>query len=260
MASTVAHPDPSKVIARTAECMRRLMDAGLTFDDLQTPIDDPDFRQRLVTFWRRGGIVVEVQETESQKAARAIMRTNFLGLPEVVQHFGHVSEIPLATLAEIPFSEETLRACAETHVLVADIGLSILNVRQKARNGLFYPQDWFNSEAFAQETDKACWRLIRKTPVDSSRRKTWNEQMKLIPDSDEVPSARQVINMIILHFLVNGERLLKTLYVRTSSNSSCGFWVDVCSIDRVGLHINRYNDYCGGSSLCVSSVVLPRKS
>lgn len=48
-------PTPAKVVARTSECMRRLLEAGLTYDDLQLPIDDPVARYKIVEFWRLGG-------------------------------------------------------------------------------------------------------------------------------------------------------------------------------------------------------------
>ncbi len=257
--SIVANPDPKKVVARTGECLRLLLEAGLSFDDLQTPIDDPDFRQRLVTFWQRRAIVVEVQETDSQKAARDIMGRNFLGLPEVAQYYGDLSEEQTAALAEVPFSEDTLRTCAESHVLMADIGLSILDVRQKACKGLFYSQDWFNGEQFARETEKAaCWRLIRKTPVDDSTSKAWNEQKKLIADTDEIPSARQVVYMIILNFLATGERLFETLYVRTSSVPSYCNRVLVGYFDRGGLTFSTTTTTSTGAttSMCRRPCVL----
>ncbi len=47
--------DASKVIGRSAECLRRLMEAGLSYADLQLPIDDPEMRDRLVRFWKSGG-------------------------------------------------------------------------------------------------------------------------------------------------------------------------------------------------------------
>ncbi len=45
---------PSQVLGRTNECMRRLFDAGLVFDALQVPIDDPRARERLVKFVNEG--------------------------------------------------------------------------------------------------------------------------------------------------------------------------------------------------------------
>ncbi len=44
-----------KVLGRVAEWYRMMSEAGLAFDDLQRAIDDPDFRSRLVEFWKKDG-------------------------------------------------------------------------------------------------------------------------------------------------------------------------------------------------------------
>jgi hypothetical protein len=48
----IANQELSKVLGRANECMRRLIEAGLTFEDLQSPIDDPQMRERLVRYWK----------------------------------------------------------------------------------------------------------------------------------------------------------------------------------------------------------------
>ncbi len=63
MAQTIANPEPAKVISRASECMRRLMEAGLSYDDLQVPIDDPEMRKRLVQYWRSGTPEIAGQNT-----------------------------------------------------------------------------------------------------------------------------------------------------------------------------------------------------
>lgn len=45
----------SKVLGRFANCQRLLEEAGLTFEAFQWPIDDADFRARLVEFWMSNG-------------------------------------------------------------------------------------------------------------------------------------------------------------------------------------------------------------
>ena len=49
-------------------------------------------------------------DTLSQQTAREIMGRNFLGIAEVTEHFRKVKPAELRQLAEIPFSEEVLRA------------------------------------------------------------------------------------------------------------------------------------------------------
>lgn len=48
----IANQDLAKVLSRTNECMRRLIEAGLTYEDLQTPISNPERRGVLVSFWK----------------------------------------------------------------------------------------------------------------------------------------------------------------------------------------------------------------
>ncbi len=48
----IANHDLSKVLGRANECMRRLIEAGLSYEDLQKPITDPEMRERLVRYWK----------------------------------------------------------------------------------------------------------------------------------------------------------------------------------------------------------------
>ena len=48
---------PSQVSGRLATWHRVMEEAGLEYDDLQVPIDDPSFRSSLVEFWRCRGAI-----------------------------------------------------------------------------------------------------------------------------------------------------------------------------------------------------------
>lgn len=54
---------PSQVTGRLATWHRVMEEAGLEYDDLQVPIDDPNFRSLLVQFWRRRGVVAVTSDT-----------------------------------------------------------------------------------------------------------------------------------------------------------------------------------------------------
>jgi len=234
MTDALGNTNPTKADAQ------RLIERG---DELKTRLE-----QMLME------LGVDDGETSSQRAVRKIMGKNFLGIPEVVEHFGAISPADLLALQQIPFDEETLKACADTHILVADVGLSLLDVRQKARKGLFYSQDWFDNEEFAKRTETARWRLIRKNPVDGSFSKNWSEQQALIDDSiSEVPSARQLVYTMILHFLSTGERLFEKVYVRTCDVGSDGNRVHVGLFDGFGLDVHRWDDGVRDSSVGVAS-------
>ncbi len=64
---------------------------------------------------------------------RAIMGTNFLGEAEIAKAYSvKWTKAQLEKLSVIPFSEETLRDCKDTHVLFAGFPLSINDIRAKA--------------------------------------------------------------------------------------------------------------------------------
>ena len=243
METIIAHPDPAKVLARTSQCMRLLLEAGLSFDSLQWPIDDPDFRQRLRMFWERRGADLSVEETESQRKAREIMGGNFLGLSEVATHFNFVpSGSVLEALAEVPFSEEVLKACRETHVLVAVTSLSILEIRSRVSRKLFSSHEdaWYNNQQFAQSTGITGWRLVRKEVVLGSTSKDWGQQQELLSDNEEIPSARVMVHAIMLLYLARGERMLESGYTRTSSVDSGDCHVNLGDFGKDGLGINYF--------------------
>ena len=133
MDTTIANPNPApeKVLARTSGCMRRLLDAGLTFDDLQLPINDPKMRARLVAFWKAGGVAPKLWTTPER--ARDIMGKNFFGIEEARWHLKVTpSEKELAVFARVPYSEATLEECKNTHVLDAYLPLSINDLTTRA--------------------------------------------------------------------------------------------------------------------------------
>lgn len=197
-----------------------------------------------------------IEEPESHKAARRIMGDNFLGIPEVAKAFGPVSLEAQAMLVVIPFDKATLRSCCDTHVLVADIGLSLIDVRGRMKRGLFYSYEdsWYNAEEFAKRTEQATWRLIRKTPVtNSTSGKTWDEQKALLGEQDEIPTARRLVYAIMLVFATTDERLFKRIYVRTNDVDSLGNRVDVGHFDGCGLSVNNWHGHDRYNNVGVSS-------
>lgn len=176
---------------------------------------------------------IDTGETASQRAARKIMGTNFLGIPEVIKHFGAIDPAARLALQNVPFDAATLKVCASTHILVADLGLGVMDVRGQVDRSLFFSyKDWYIGYEFAQRTEPARWRLIRKTPVDGSLFKTWADQQELLEITDEVPSARQIIYLMILNYLTTGERLFESVSVRTCDVDSDGDRVNVGDFDR----------------------------
>lgn len=221
------------------EVLLKLETAGLTDELAQRVIDSKgnDLAMKVVRLIQNGGF----EATTSQKRARKIMGRNYFGIEEVIRHFWvNPSKQQLAALAEVPFTEATLEECKNTHVLVTVLPLSILEIRGKVPGDqrLFYNQDWYNKESFAKDREEAEWHLVRKTPVNNSTSKTWNEQKALLAKNEETPTARVMVYTIIGHFLATGERLFEHICVRCSDVDSDGFRVDVGYFDSVGLDVN----------------------
>lgn len=100
MADPIANPKvmkASQVLGRFSECYRRLEEAGLTFNDLQYPIDDPEFRDRLVEFWRSYGGKQKIAE-----AGNKLDTNRSKSLPALISSgkFGYVN--PNITEANFP--------------------------------------------------------------------------------------------------------------------------------------------------------------
>jgi len=202
---------------------------------------DPAYVERIVRFAVNGGFV----PTSSQNEARAIMGGNFFGVEEAVKHFGvSPTEQQLAALKEVPFSQEILKALRKTHILIAVFPISILDIRGKDEHKLFYShQDaWYNNQKFAQNAGTLGWKLVRKTPVEDSFSKTWDEQQKLLTKTEETPTAQVMVYTIIGYFLATGKRLFENVYVRTSDVDSDGHRVGVGHFVANGLGVNRYWD------------------
>lgn len=228
--------------------------ADLSHDEAQAvvEVDKQEFVPALVRVLREvaakkkeaTALQPTIEESAEHQKARAIMGPNFLGIPEVTRAFGAITKEHAAAFLAIPYDEATLVACKDTHVLVSDIGISLLDVRQRVRRGLFYSYEdaWYNGEKFAGRTEGARWRLIRKTPVPDSTSKAYSKQLTLLAEVDEVPSARQVVYAIILTFVTTGERLFEHIYVRTSDVDSGGDHVRVGYFGEQGLDVGYWYD------------------
>lgn len=225
------------------ELLLKLETAGLNDELAQRVIDSKgnDLAAKVVRLIQNGGF----EPTTSQKRAREIMGKNFFGIEETIEQFEvDPSRQQLAALSEIPFSEAVLEKSKNTHVLVAVFPLSILEIRGKVNSKLFNDQLHYDEQSFAKECSEVSWQLVRKTPVDNSTSKNWQEQQALLGKDDEVPTAQVMVYTIIGHYLATGKRLFGDIHVRTSSVDSGGYRVGVGIFDSVGLNINHdWNDY-----------------
>ncbi|MDP3935083.1 MAG: hypothetical protein Q8Q46_02635 [Candidatus Giovannonibacteria bacterium] len=236
------------------EVLLKLEAAGLNDELAQRVIDSKgnDLAAKVVMLISNGGF----EATTSQKHSREIMGQNMFDIKEAIKHFVvNPSKQQLAALAEVPFSEQVLRSCKDTHVLVAVFPMSILYIRGKVERKLFYsPEDaWYNKQAFAKDNGKVGWQLIRKVPVADSTTKTWDEQQALLSKDEETPTAQAMVYTIIGHFLATSERLFENIYVRCSDVDSGGDRVFVGYFHSSGLLVFSCWDDCCYSSVGVAS-------
>jgi hypothetical protein len=197
----------------------------------------------------------------SQVKAREIMGKNFFGIEEVQKHFGvSFSKRQLAYMAEIPFSEEVLRECKDTHILVAYAPMAIVAVRAKAATVklpskcyMFCQNDWYDNDTVVNDAGVLEWHLVRKTSVPDSNLKTWQGQQNLLdPEIDETPEANVMVYTIIGYFLNTGERLFEKECVRTRTLESDGSHVYVGLFDFGGLFIHHCLDFFKDVGTCLS--------
>lgn len=217
---------------------------GDNAEEVATRINtDPAFVANIAQLMVNGGY----EPSTSQKLAREIMGKNFFGIEKAIKHFGvNATKQQLAYLAEVPFSEEVLKSCKDTHVLVAVFPLSILDIRgitRKLENQtLFYSQDWYDKQSFAKDKGEVNWQLVRKVLIANSTSKTWNDQQALLSKDEETPTARIVVYTMVGHFLATGERLFEKIYVRCVDLDSDGDRVYVGLFDSEGLCVCTWDD------------------
>ena len=178
------------------------------------------------------------------------MGKNFLGLDEASQYFKvQMTQESIEALKEIPFSEDVLMSCKDTHLLVADLGISlidmldILNKAETEQQKLLCQGSpwskagpWIQSEDFARLPDKPQWRLLRKTAVPNSLGKNWDEQQALLAKDEEVPTGRQIGYAVTLNCLVSHERLFKDVWLNTCDVDSQGRRMLFCQFVERPLH------------------------
>jgi|SRR3990167_9426256 len=126
-----------------------------------------------------------------------------------------------------------------------DPGYSIKEFREMFPD-FFYSKigdGWYDDEEFAKEKDKPQMRKISLDIVDGSFNKTYDEQKKMLPKGQEIPTARILVSAILLHFLDSGEKTFTEYWARTCTRAAHGSLVGVRCFPR-GLDVEGW----GGSA------------
>ncbi|MFA6017816.1 MAG: hypothetical protein WCT28_02455 [Patescibacteria group bacterium] len=178
-------------------------------------------------------------ESDEHRRAREIMGSNFLDLDGAQKCFDpsffFLTRDIRRRLGHIPYSQEVLQHCRETHILVPHIGPSLrsfmssgYSVWQEIRPNpdeldvIFYchgyhPQSWLDGEEFARCQEPPAWILMRRNPIEDSEDRVYEDCVSLFADDEYVPNAPSVAYGASLNFLVRRERLFSDDLVRTST-------------------------------------------
>ncbi len=182
------------------------------------------------------------------------------GVEDVEEIFGaQYRSDELSTLSEVPFSDEVLRASAGTHMLFPSAPMSLLDVRAKGR-AAFYSETvaWYaeKHQAFSRSAMPVRWNLLRLKPVPGSDRKTRQEQLALLDNTEEMASAALIAFAAVLHYRKSGQRLYEGCIIRTSDLTVRGYNVALYW-DAGLLHVINYWDATCSAYLCAAAARLP---
>lgn len=162
------------------------------------------------------------------------------GVLDAERHFGACyTPAQWMTLSTIPWSDDVLRKCAGTHLLVAGYPLSILDLLERRPDRIWGNEcPWYTAEMFARRKRVGLrWHLLRKVPLPETTHRKFALQKALLPRNERVPRACEMVYALILHQLVTGERLLPDTSVRCADLSSHGARVLVGHYFTSGLYI-----------------------
>lgn len=230
--------------------------------DLQPSIDNPAEMERLVRYIQAGAPehqtvpaqLIAFDEPESHRVAREIMGSNFHGIATVQRHFGAFTEEELAARREIPFSEGTLRECAEEFILLPTHSLDLCGIHAAHPERFVADPDqpWFGArdqrEKWSSQTITAPWLLLRKKPVPDSWNKSIDAQQKHLKKM--LPQERLLMPhefgyAALVRYLERKEKLCEGYIVRFAVQSVGGYWVSV-DWDGGQLYFIRWHGFADG--------------
>jgi hypothetical protein len=155
----------------------------------------------------------------NQELAAEIMGENFFGYEEAMKCYDlRPTPKQLSALSEIPFSEETLRECKDTHILIAIFPISILNIqRRMGTRGVFINKGIKEEASVVGKKNDLGWRLVCKTLIPD---KNPEEQKKLLNETmlgEGIPSAEVMLYVMVEFNFITNKWLFEGLHARTSS-------------------------------------------
>jgi hypothetical protein len=127
-----------------------------------------------------------------------------------------------------------------------EMPVTIKNLKKKFP--LFYNQDWYKNESFADEPLSGIdWGIVKKEVLDESKSKNWDEQEEILKAWAEAHGVdekfvrrrtpTEVAYDVLAYFKVRNERILERDWDWTSVQSSGGKFVFVGNFDSDGLGV-----------------------
>lgn len=105
---------------------------------------------------------------------------------------------------------------------------------------VFYKQDWYHTEAFAQEGLKAKYALPTKEVVPGSLGKNWNDQEKLVEPGESRREAVEAVWDMLLYYAATGKKIMETKWDWTKTQTSDRGLVHVGGFDSEGLVVDGW--------------------
>jgi hypothetical protein len=132
-------------------------------------------------------------------------------------------------------------------------GLSILELREKYKigNGGFYPQSWYDNEAFAKDRPEPG--VYEINFGEDTRNKTFEEQKANLEKGFEVAHPAIILEAVLQHYAETEEYLLKDYYVRTSLLAADGLRVSVGYCAAEGVGVDHWDDVHRGAYVGVGA-------
>src|SRR3989344_3152493 len=211
------------------------------------------------------------KEALDLQEARELFENDFIGIEEVEKFTGHpltpeekriAEEKWQKKIEEQGLTKEGLKQLKQEGFMVVlrvgalegyekkdkEMPVTIKNLRKKFP--LFYTQDWYNNEQFADEALGGLdWGIVKKELLDETRSKNWDEQQEILKtwaEAHGVPekfvrrrTPTEVAYDVLAYFQARNQRILEKDWDWTSVQSSGGKFVDVGGFDSNGLCVHH---------------------
>ncbi len=137
----------------------------------------------------------------SPKRAQKIMGVNFFGTEEIKECFG----IP-AKETEVPFCEETLLNCRNSHILVLGVPLGIKDISEMFPD-IFQDNILLSEEDFFLKKIKVGWYLIKTPNNFNNRRESFQQSEARLSGTQYIGKAAIYVYVMVLGLKLQRTRI-----------------------------------------------------